>query len=115
MLARLAGRTHQVCTALVLVDARTRCAVIGSEISGVTMRRSSRAEIASYVATGEPMDKAGAYGVQGMGGRLVTRIRGDYYNVVGFPLRLFSTLAAKFGIRVPRDRLRALLAKRMKM
>jgi len=114
MLAQLSGRTHQVCTAMVLMDARTGNAVIGSQTSGVTIRGLSRKEIADYVATGEPMDKAGAYGVQALGGRLVSRISGEYYNVAGFPLALFSTLAEKFGVVVPRKRVRELLAKRMK-
>jgi len=115
MLARLSGRTHQVCTALVLMDAHTRCAVIGSETSDVTIRRLTRRQIAGYVATGEPLDKAGAYGVQGLGGRLVSRIRGDYYNVVGLPIRLFSILAGKFGIPVQRKKVQALLNNRMAM
>lgn len=112
MLAQLAGRTHEVCTALVLMDAHTRCAVVGSARSLVTMRKPSSREIAAYVETGESMDKAGAYGVQGMGGRLVTRVQGDWFNVVGFPLKLFASLASRFGIRVPPGRLRTLLARR---
>jgi len=114
MLARLSGRTHQVCTAMVLMDAHTGSAVIGSQVSGVTIKRLSRAEIAGYVATGEPMDKAGAYGIQGLGGRLVARIRGDYYNVVGFPLGLFASLADKFGIKVPRKNIRKLAATKLR-
>lgn len=114
MLGRLAGRTHRVCTAIVLMDARTGNAVIGSQVSGVTIRRLSRKDITDYVATGEPMDKAGAYGVQGLGGKLVSRIRGEYYNVAGFPLRLFSSLAGRFGVPVSRKKVRELLAKRMK-
>ncbi len=112
MLEQLAGRTHEVVTALVLMDAYTRCAIVGSERSLVTMRRVAPRDIRKYVGTGEPLDKAGAYGIQGMGGKLVTRVRGDWHNVVGFPLGLFATLAARFGIRVPRTRLRKLLATR---
>lgn len=114
MLSRLAGRTHQVFTAMVLTDARTGTAVIGSQVSGVTIRRLSKREIARYVDTGEPMDKAGAYGVQGLGGRLVSGIKGEYYNVAGFPLGLFSSLAGRFGIPVSRKKVRELLATRMK-
>jgi septum formation protein len=114
MLARLSGRTHQVCTAMVLMDAHTGNAAVGSQVSGVTIRRLSRKEIADYVATGEPMDKAGAYGIQALGGRLVSRIRGEYYNVAGFPLTLFTALAEKFGIKVPRKRVRELLATKLK-
>ena len=114
MLGRLSGRTHEVWTAMVLMDARNGNAVIGSQASRVTVRRLSPKEIADYVATGEPMDKAGAYGVQGLGGSLVSGIRGEYYNVAGFPLALFSSLAEKFGIKVPRKKVRELLAKRLK-
>jgi len=114
MLARLSGRTHQVCTAMVLMDSSTGNAAIGSQVSRVTIRRLSRDEISAYVKTGEPMDKAGAYGVQGLGGRLVSRIQGEYYNVAGFPLALFSVLAGRFGIKVPHSRVQELLATRMR-
>ena len=60
------------------------------------------------------MDKAGAYGVQGLGGKLVSGIKGEYYNVAGFPLALFSSLAGRFGIPVSRKRVAELLATRMK-
>ena len=114
MLARLSGRTHQVCTGMVLMDSRTGNAAIGSQTSWVTIRRLSRDEITGYVATGEPMDKAGAYGIQGLGGGLVSRIKGEYYNVVGFPLGLFSSLAGRFGISVPQRKIRNLLANKLR-
>jgi len=65
------------------------------------MRPLSREEILRYVATGEPLDKAGAYGIQGLGAALVREIRGCYYNVVGLPVGLLVDQLANFGIAVP--------------
>lgn len=93
MLARLAGRTHVVTTGLALIDVErgTRC--LSWEETRVHMRPASAAEIAAYVATGEPMDKAGAYAIQGQGAVFVDSIEGCYYNVVGLPVvRLLSML-----------------------
>jgi septum formation protein len=108
MLAHLSGRTHEVVTAVALQDARTGCGMLGSERSLVTFRRLNRSTINRYVDTGEPMDKAGGYGIQGDGRKLIARIRGDYFNVVGFPLRLFAVLGARFGLRIPARRIEAL-------
>jgi septum formation protein len=108
MLTQLSGEIHEVITAVAIQDARTGCGMIGSERSRVTFRRLRRAEINRYVATGEPMDKAGAYGIQEKGKRLIARVSGDYFNVVGFPLKLFATLASRFGLAIPRRRVEAL-------
>jgi len=87
MLARLAGRTHLVFTGYALVNAsfserrRIRCAE-----SSVHIRELSPRQIAGYVRTGEPMDKAGAYAIQGIGSGIVERVSGSYTNVVGLPL-----------------------------
>ena len=86
MLRLLSGRSHQVTTAVCLAgpgfeDAR-------SETTRVTMRRLSEREIRDYVASGEPMDKAGAYAIQGLASRFVSRIEGCYFNVVGLPVPL---------------------------
>lgn len=85
MLARLAGREHRVWTAVAVSGpgAREDAAV---EVTRVWFRPMSAAEIAAYVATGEPMDKAGAYGIQERGAVFVERIEGDYFAVVGLPL-----------------------------
>lgn len=91
MLRSLSGRGHQVITGICLVsrvtgaipNRRLRTAAVST---AVTMSRISDAEIAAYIATGEPLDKAGAYAVQGMASRWITRIEGCYYNVVGLPL-----------------------------
>lgn len=89
MLKQLSGQTHQVHTGLCVCwpDKTARQVVVSTE---VTFWPLSVREIADYVATGEPLDKAGGYGIQGQGALLVKEIRGDYYNVVGLPI---STLA----------------------
>ncbi len=100
MLQELAGQTHLVLTgfALRLLDSsgevlRQESAVCSTE---VTIRPLTADEIGWYVATGEPLDKAGAYAIQGFGGTLVSAIRGDYYNVVGLPLVPLIELLRKF-------------------
>lgn len=96
-LLALAGRTHQVITGIALVDAETKRAEVETEVTDVTMRPFDAREAASYVATGEPMDKAGAYGIQGRGALLVAMVQGDYFNVVGLPLTRLATLLGRFG------------------
>lgn len=97
MLRRLAGRSHTVLTALAVAhDGRVESAV---ESVGVTFRPLTDEEIAQYVATGEPMDKAGAYGIQGWGATIVERVEGDYFSVMGLGLRRLVDLLARHGIR----------------
>ena len=84
VLRRLSGQTHTVYTGVCLLRAGT--AETFFEQTQVTFYPLTDAEIAAYVATGEPMDKAGAYGIQGRGCTLVREIRGDYFNVVGLPV-----------------------------
>lgn len=88
MLARLSGRTHQVMTGVCLAVAGTGYEPASFvETTDVTFYPLSPSEIDAYVESGEPMDKAGAYGIQGAGGRLLVRgISGDFYNVVGLPI-----------------------------
>ncbi len=100
MLAELAGRTHVVYTGLALVAAPSGRELAAAEATEVTMRPLSAEEISSYVATGEPLDKAGAYAVQGRGSLLVERVVGDYFNVVGLPLYRLSKMLAAFGLEV---------------
>jgi septum formation protein len=93
MLERLAGKTHVVTTGLALIDVESGARCLSWEDTCVSMRQASASEIAEYVATGEPLDKAGAYAVQGLGAVFVHRIEGCYYNVVGLPVvRLLSML-----------------------
>jgi nucleoside triphosphate pyrophosphatase len=95
MLGMLGGRTHHVMTgvALALGD-RVLHAL---DVTDVTFRPLDRATIDGYVATGEPMDKAGAYAVQGRGAALIEGIRGDFFSVMGLPLRLVLDLLERFG------------------
>ncbi len=96
MLASLAGRTHQVCTGVTVCQGEK--IVTQAEVTQVTFRPLTDGEIARYVATGEPMDKAGAYGIQGLGGLLVAGIQGDYHNVVGLPVCRLGQILLDFGI-----------------
>jgi septum formation protein len=84
MLRLLSGRSHQVVTGVCLLAANSECTE--AEVTQVKFVSMSEQEIAEYVASGEPMDKAGAYGIQGMASRWVERIEGDYFNVVGLPV-----------------------------
>lgn len=86
MLGMLSGRWHQVHTGICLLDPLTRRSASGCETTRVKFRRLSPELVRRYVATGEPMDKAGAYGIQGRGSLLVERIDGCYFNVMGLPL-----------------------------
>jgi septum formation protein len=95
MLERLAGRTHEVITAIALrTDGGTRQA---TDVTRVTFRAADQALLRDYIATGEPMDKAGAYGIQGYGAALVEGIEGDFFGVMGLPLRLVLDLLAQAG------------------
>ena len=103
MLSRLSGRTHTVYTAVaVRRGARTVSAV---EHVAVTFRTLTSDAITSYVATGEPMDKAGAYGIQGYGATIVERIDGDYFSVMGLALGTLVRLMADVGVRYDFGRL----------
>jgi septum formation protein len=94
MLIRLRGREHQVITGLAVIRLRDGETITGHEITTVIMRPLSGGEIDGYIATGEPMDKAGAYAIQGRGAVFIPGIRGCYFNVVGLPLsRLLSMLS----------------------
>ena len=97
MLRRLSGRSHTVCTGIAVAQgSRTESAV---EQVGVTFRALTDEEIADYVATGEPMDKAGAYGIQGWGATIVERVDGDYFSVMGLGLRRLVELFTRHGVR----------------
>jgi len=93
MLRLLSGRTHKVITGVCLVLGGQPS--VASETTSVTMSEISDEEIAGYVATGEPMDKAGAYAIQGIASRWIPRIEGDYSNVVGLPVALVWKLLQK--------------------
>jgi septum formation protein len=90
MLRLLSGRTHRVITGVAVVTSES--AEVAAEVTGVRFLALSDEEIAAYVATGEPMDKAGAYAIQGRAARWIPRIEGCYFNVVGLPIALVSTM-----------------------
>lgn len=100
MLRRLAGRSHEVYTGVALVDGTGR-AVTDHVRTRVWMREFPAHWIEAYVATGEPMDKAGAYAVQGLGSIFIERIEGCYFNVVGLPLPALVRMLEDWGIDVP--------------
>ena len=96
MLRRLSGRSHIVITG---VAARWRGRTLSAaEEVVVTFRRLSDEDIRAYIATGEPMDKAGAYGIQGFGATIVERVEGDYFAVMGLPLNRLTQLLAELGL-----------------
>ena len=97
MLMRLQGREHRVVTGVAVVAGdRSATAVVPVD---VRFRRFDRRLAEAYVATGEPMDKAGAYGIQGFGAALVQEIQGDFFGVMGLPLRVVLELLERFGYR----------------
>lgn len=100
MLRRLRGRTHEVLTGVAVVDAATGREAAETVTTRVRMKAYSDAELEAYVATGEPLDKAGAYAVQGAGGALVDALDGSWSNVVGLPLEATAGLLRRFGAAV---------------
>ncbi|MGA8668466.1 MAG: Maf family protein [Terracidiphilus sp.] len=96
MLRLLSGRTHRVITGIAVVTATHT--EVAAEVTGVRFLTLSDEEIAAYIATGEPMDKAGAYAIQGRAARWIPRITGDYFNVVGLPIALVTTMLEAIGI-----------------
>lgn len=96
MIRRLAGRSHTVHTAVAVVRGDRTVSRVDSV--GVTFRALDEAEIAAYVATGEPMDKAGAYGIQGYGATIVRCVEGDFFAVMGLGLVAVVELLAEVGL-----------------
>lgn len=101
MLSSLSGRTHEVYTGYCVMrisDGKTVCNSIKTEVKFKTL---TERKIRSYIESGEPMDKAGAYGIQGLGSMLIEKINGDYFNVVGLPVSaLADTLEKEFDIEI---------------
>ena len=101
MLSALSGREHLVCTGVTVrrgSEVRTE-----AETTAVRFRSLTPGQIRGYIATGEPMDKAGAYGIQGRGALLVESIHGDYFNVMGLPLQRLSRMLESFGVYLLRE------------
>jgi septum formation protein len=101
-LGRLSGKTHSVVTGLCLAESALGPVKTHVEVTAVTFRELSPVEISAYVKTGEPMDKAGAYGIQGGGGKFVSRVDGSWSNVVGLPMEALESLMRKNGWQVYR-------------
>ena len=98
MLTALQGRRHTVCTGVTV--RRGDEILTESESTDVYFRPASEAELLAYIRTGEPLDKAGDYGVQGKGALLVERLDGDFFNVMGLPVLRLSRMLARFGIHL---------------
>ena len=101
MLAQLRGRTHQVVTALAVIENPSGTTAVSHTVTAVTMRPYSDREATAYIASGESEGKAGAYAIQGSGGRLVDAVQGCYLNVVGLPLCELQRMLAAAGLQVP--------------
>ncbi|MBV8689822.1 MAG: septum formation protein Maf, partial [Candidatus Eremiobacteraeota bacterium] len=98
MLRALSGRAHDVHTAFTLIDPKSDLAHEEIESTRVWFYDLDDREIAAYVRTGDPLDKAGAYGIQGLGATLVRRVEGDFYTVMGLPLGRFARVMARLGL-----------------
>lgn len=100
-LTNLSGRTHEVITAYSLINMSRAIFISGSDKTVVKFKKISKSEIDWYIKTGEPMDKAGSYGIQGVGaGILIDKIEGGFYNVMGFPISKFVDDLKKHGIKI---------------
>lgn len=100
MLSMLSGKSHLVVTGYTILDTGTQKSVTKSVETKVDFRSLTGAEIEAYVATGEPLDKAGAYAIQGLGALIVEKIEGDYYNVIGLPLSSLMESLKDFGLKI---------------
>jgi len=100
MLSSLQGRVHEVYTGVALISTGDGAESVAHRMTRVQMKPLSDEQIERYIATGEPNDKAGAYGIQGLGSTIVERIDGCYFNVVGLPLALLSDMLARYDVHV---------------
>lgn len=100
MLKHIQGSWHKVLTGIAVIDAATMKGISDFEITDVKMKELTDSTIKAYIDTKEPLDKAGAYGIQGLGSIFVEKINGCYFNVVGLPLAKLDTLLRKFGVSI---------------
>ena len=100
MLAQISGKSHDVITGFTVLDTAAEKIVTKTVTTKVYIKKLTKKEIDAYVQTGEPLDKAGAYGIQGLGAVIVEKIEGDYYNVMGLPLSALAEVLQEFGIIV---------------
>ncbi len=100
MLKALSGKSHSVITGFTIIDTKEKKEFSKTVESKVFFKKLSADEIEAYIRSGEPFDKAGAYGIQGLGAVIVKKIEGDFFNVMGLPLNALSESLKKFGINV---------------
>lgn len=100
MLKMLSGKNHRVITALTLVNVEKNICISDYVKSEVYFKEISEEEIDWYISTGEPMDKAGSYGIQGLGAMFVEKIEGDFFSIMGFPINKFMNILKDIGISV---------------
>lgn len=100
MLRLLNGRSHSVVTGFTIIDTVTGKSVSKSVETKVWFKKLNKKEMASYVSSGEPLDKAGAYAIQGLGSLIVEKIEGDYFNVIGLPLSALADALKRFDVHV---------------
>jgi septum formation protein len=100
MLQALSGKSHLVITGVTIIDTESGKVFSKSVTTKVYFKKLSSKEIEDYVKTGEPLDKAGAYAIQGLGSVIVAKIEGDYYNVIGLPLNALAEGLKQFGVAV---------------
>ena len=96
MLEKLSANQHQVITGIAVLNSQSKENYVDYNITDVKMTSISEREISDYVETGEPLDKAGSYAIQGLGGLFVEEIRGSYYSVMGLPIHQLAKLLDKF-------------------
>lgn len=106
MLRSLSGKSHNVITSFTIIDTDKKKILSKSVETKVYIRKLNPKEIDAYIKSGEPLDKAGAYAIQGLGSLIVEKIEGDYFNVVGLPLGSLAEALKKFGIDVWENRVR---------
>ncbi|MDO7786260.1 Maf family protein [Desulforamulus aquiferis] len=100
MIETLQGKSHEVFTGIAVIDAATGQAVVTHQATAVRFKSMTREQIERYVNTGEPMDKAGGYAVQGKASVFIDSIRGCYYNVVGLPVSKLADVLRRFGVEI---------------
>ncbi len=100
MLLSMQGKEHTVYSGVAIIDARSGREEVAHRSTKVRIRPLTEREINAYIATKEPMDKAGSYAIQGIGATIVEEIQGDYFTVVGLPLHLTAAMLSRFGVQI---------------
>lgn len=100
MLQSMQGREHTVFSGVALIDAKSGREEVAHRSTKVRIRPLTEQEIIAYIATKEPLDKAGSYAIQGIGSTIVEAIQGDYFTVVGLPLNLTAAMLSRFGVQI---------------